>query len=287
MKKTIITVITTLLINACNTTQPDKKAERERDSLQAIINQRDSTLTDYLTAFSDIERLLDSINIREKNIYLKTEKPSDLKTPIILDEINAEIEAINSLIEKNHRKITSLNSKLKSGNNKNKQLEEAIKTLNEQLAKKETELSNLNSKLLDLNVKTFQLQETIGVLQSENAVKDEIIQNEADALHRVYYIVRTLKELEKSNIVDEKGGLLGIGKTSKLHNDFDVTQFTKIDYTKINTIPVNSKKARIVTTHSSNSYKFEKENGVITDLIITNSEEFWKVSKYLVVIKSN
>lgn len=287
MKNIIAIAITFAFISSCNTAITDKTAEYERDSLQMIINQRDSTLINYLTAFSDIEHVLDSINIREKNIYLKTEKASDLKTPIVLDEINTEINAINNLIEKNRQKIISLNSVLKSGNTKNRQLEEAIKILNTQLSEKENELSTLNSKLVGLNVEVFQLQATIGALNAESVVKDEIIQSETDALHKVYYIIGTSKELEKNNIIDKKGGLLGIGKTSELHIDFDETRFTRIDYTVTNSIPINSKKAHIVTNHPSNSYNFEKEKGMISNLIITNGEEFWKISKYLVVVKED
>jgi len=60
--------------------------------------------------------------------------------------------------------------------------------------------------------------------------------------------------------------------------------FTKIDYTQISTIPVNSKKVELVTTHPDGSYKIEKNNDLVSDILITDPEKFWSASKYLVVL---
>ena len=79
MKKTALIAITALSFTACNNPKADNKAEHEKDSLQSIINERDSTLSNYLASFSDITNTLDSINNRQNNIVLKIEKPSDLK----------------------------------------------------------------------------------------------------------------------------------------------------------------------------------------------------------------
>ena len=40
-----------------------------------------------------------------------------------------------------------------------------------------------------------------------------------------------------------------------------------------------------MTSHPEGSYTFVKEGKVITELSITNPEEFWSVSKYLVIRK--
>ncbi|MEZ4825231.1 MAG: hypothetical protein R3C61_02895 [Bacteroidia bacterium] len=60
--------------------------------------------------------------------------------------------------------------------------------------------------------------------------------------------------------------------------------FTAIDITKVSSIPFDSKKAELLTSHPSDSYVFNQENKKITSLEITNPEKFWKASKYLVVV---
>jgi hypothetical protein len=54
---------------------------------------------------------------------------------------------------------------------------------------------------------------------------------------------------------------------------------------KVNTIPIDSKDAKIITSHPSDSYTLNKEKDKVVSLQITNAEKFWSASKYLVVVK--
>jgi DNA repair exonuclease SbcCD ATPase subunit len=287
MKHNILFVIACLTFISCNSSEKAKnKIENEKDSLEAGLIQRDLSIDNYISAFNQIEQTLDSINIIQKNIYFKIDKTVELKRPVI-DNINADVKAINNFIKSNTEKIDQLNKKLKNSNIKNEQLEKTVSRLNGQLTQKKEELTDLSRKLNDLNTEITELQINSGFLIAQNAVQADIIAGETADLHKAFYIVGTFKDLEKEKIIDQKGGLLGIGKTSKLSNDFDSNKFTKIDYTQTLSIPLNCKKIEIITSHPTHSFKLEKEkNGTIKDLIITNSEEFWKASKYLVVIKS-
>ena len=107
------------------------------------------------------------------------------------------------------------------------------------------------------------------------------------ALHTAYFVVGKSNDLQDAKIIDRKGGLLGIGRTSKLSQDFDNSKFTRIDYTVTNNIAINSD-MKIVTSHPTNSYTLEKDtkdNDLVKNIVITNPELFWSASKYLVVIK--
>jgi len=289
MKKYIFISMTVVGLLACNQgEQTTGKAEtdRTRDSLEAIIKQRDSLNNEYLASFNEIERNLDSINIKQKNIYFKTEKPAELKGNI-KEEVNAEISAINTLMEKNKKQINNLNHKLRKSDKKNAELENSIKTLNDQLAQKQTELAELNTKLIALNMEIAVLETSVSLLKSENAEQRETIAEETYTLHTAFYVIGTSKDLTKEKLIDRKGGLLGIGKTPELSKDFDAKKFTRIDYTQTAVIPVNSKKIEIITTHPSNSYRLEKENDIVKNVVITNAEQFWGASKYLVVVKND
>jgi hypothetical protein len=106
------------------------------------------------------------------------------------------------------------------------------------------------------------------------------------AMHTAYYIVGRTKELKESKLIDRKGGLLGLGKTSRLSANVDNTKFTRIDYTQVSNIPVNSTKVKVITSHPSDSYKLEKDaknKSLVKNLVITNPEKFWATSKYLVI----
>ncbi|MBK6399613.1 MAG: hypothetical protein IPF75_15505 [Bacteroidetes bacterium] len=65
-----------------------------------------------------------------------------------------------------------------------------------------------------------------------------------------------------------------------------IIQFNKIDYVVTNNIPIDSKTAKIVTSHPADSYTLNTENKKVVSLQITNPEKFWSASKYLVVVKN-
>ena len=64
---------------------------------------------------------------------------------------------------------------------------------------------------------------------------------------------------------------------------FDNSNFVKADRREISSIPLNTKKATILTKHPTNSYELvTDENGAQT-LNITNKEAFWNQSNYLII----
>lgn len=286
MKKIAIVLASALLLAACTGKQDEKKAEQERDSLIAVISERDASLNNLITSFSGIERTLDSINIRQRNILIMTKNPGEMKGTLA-EEINKEILAINDLIEKNKKDISNLNAEVKTLKGKNNKLEELVETLNSQLADKQKDLANLSTELTRLDIEVMQLQSTIGLLQSKNNLQADVIESEAALLHVAYYVANTSKNLMNDKIIDKKGGLLGMGKTKELKEDFDESKFIKIDYTKTLTIMLGCKKVEIVTNHPTESYTLEKDKDKkIVALKITDPEAFWKASKYLVIVKS-
>ena len=104
-----------------------------------------------------------------------------------------------------------------------------------------------------------------------------------EKLNTAYYAFGTKKELIEKGVISKEGGFIGIGKTSKVKDDFNKEYFTKIDITNTNSINIGAKKAKILSTHPTSSYKLIGEK-MVEKIEITNAEEFWSSSKYLVVI---
>ncbi len=278
MKNYLLIGTILLFVTACSNQSEVDKANRERDSLAAIVNQRDSSLNEFMTSYNEVERNLDSIAVRQNIVSKSTENAGEFKATS-KDRINAEIAAINNLMEENRKKLATLNAKLKSSNGKNAQLQKMIQTLNEQLAQKDKELAELNEKLAGLNAQVTLLQTSVDTLNQAVAVK-------TTALHTAYYVIGKEKDLEEAKIIDRSGGVLGLGKTDKLSTTFDNSKFTRVDYTQMGSIPVESKKIKIVTTHPAGSYSLDKDGkDMVKSILITDPEKFWSASKYLVVVK--
>ncbi len=285
MKNYLLIATAITLLAACNRRElADSK--NANDSLLNVVSEREQTLNDFISAFNEIESNLDSVAVKQHIITMSADQPGELNKTR-KDRINEEIAAINNLMNENRKKITELNQKLKNSSHKNANLEKTITTLSDQLNQKNLELEYLNAQLNALNAQVVQLESNVSTLNAENNQQSKIIENETAALHSAYYVIGSSKELRDAEIIDREGGLLGIGKTSKLRSDFDNSIFTHIDYTQSTSIGVNSK-MKIITSHPTDSYTLKREakdKEKITSILISNPEKFWSTSKYLVVIK--
>lgn len=292
MKTLIALASAALLFASCNQDEIARN-KQQKDSLMAVLQERDTDLkdretsiNDFIASFNEIERNLDSVAKKQQIIYLQADKArGDMKSSQ-KDRINSQINAINNLMSENRQTIKELNRKLKGSSKTNNKLRETIKTLNDQLAQKDSELAALNERLNSLNMEVAQLKTAVDTLNMHYASKSKTIAENTTAMHTAYYVVGRSKDLVAAKLIDKKGGLLGIGKTSKLSSNFDSNKFTRIDYTMVSSIPVNSDRVRIITTHPSDSYRLEndsKNKKIVRSIVITNPEKFWSASKYLVV----
>lgn len=287
MKKILLITTAILSITACNTNGIDK-SDSKNDSLISIIEERDSALLNFIASFNEIESNLDSVAAKQKIIFLHSDRIKGELSANKKMRINAEIEAINILMDKNRKEIAELTRKLDGAKNKNSILEKTIKTLTIQISQKDYELCELNLELSAMQSAVSSLVTTVDSLSGQNYLQSIIIEYQTKNLNSTYFIVGTEKELIDKKIIDRKGGLLGIGKTSMLSKDFDNTIFTLMDCTKTTEIPISGSSIKVITNHPSNSYLLEKDktkSSTIKNLTITNSENFWSSSKYLVIVK--
>jgi len=283
MKHLIFISVTLFSLSACNQAELDKST-LAKDSLLIIVKDRDVAINEFISSFNEVENNLDSVALRQNIISMDTRTNHDLKTNK-KNHINAEIFSINKLMLENNEKIEELNHKLKNSKLKNIQLEKIVATLDKQIITKYYELTALNEKLNALNGEVEKLHTSIDTLLLQNSMKTQTITSKTTELHTAYYVVGKSKDLQNAKLIDKKGGLLGIGSTTKLNSNLDHDKFTSIDFTQITRIAINSLYAKIVSTHPADSYTLERNKKIITNLLITSPEKFWSISKYLVIVK--
>lgn len=270
-----------VMMVSCKNPLTDEKVIQQRDSLLAVIDERENTVDDFINSFNEVESNLNAVSSKQ-NIIMSNSENGDLKSSQ-KERINNEIKAINELMEQNTQKLKDLTRKLNRSNTKNAKLEKTIALLNEQLTQKYAELAQLNDRLNALSSQVVQLQTSVDTLSSKNLAQSKVINDKIMESHTAYFVVGESKDLQKSKLINKEGGLLGMGRSIKLSDNLDNNKFTKIDYTATKIIPVNSKDMKLVTTHPTDSYTIEKTGNMITSLVIINPEKFWSASKYLVV----
>lgn len=289
MKKFVFALLIIPFLISCNQ-QKVKQLELRNDSLVQQATLKDESINEFLQAFSEIQNNLDSIKSKEMIITERTEGKTELKKKA-KDQINDDINTIYLLLTDTQDKLAELRRKLGKSDYHVKELQKIVDYLSKQIAIKNKEIENLRLELQKMNIKVVRLAQSVNNLKKENIEKDsqikdqtEIIDEKTMELNTAYYAIGTKKELKENNIITAEGGFIGIGKNKKLKADFNEDFFTRIDIRETKQIPIpGTKKVTIVSTHGTESYKITGE-GDSRVLEIINAEEFWKPSKYLVII---
>lgn len=290
MRNLVVLVLGIVLFSACHNYKKDaQNLMMAKDSLEQVNAFRDSSIASFLNDFSEIQANLDSIKQLEKIVSVKSESKRELNAnqkQLIIEDI----AMLHELLQKNKALTASLQKKLKNSNLKIASLEKTIsglelmvKNLQAQASEQDVVIADLTNEVKKLNVDINQLNEKIQVVQTESQQKTEIIETQFTELNKAYYAFGTMKELKENGIIEKSGGLIGIGKTPLMKEDFNRDYFTEIDIRDFDYLRLMAKKAELVTVHPAGSFHFTGKKSGDT-LFIDNSSEFWKVSKYLVVL---
>lgn len=264
---------------ACNEgMKGSDNADRERDSLRNIIDQKDSEINDLMGTFNEIQQGFDLINEAQGRVNMLKNNAENNSSR---ENIRENMTFIQETMEENRRKIEELENKLNSSTINSSKLKETISNLTLQLNEKSAELEALRAQLAEKDVMIAELGSTVNTLKDENAQvkhqKDEVEQiakSQDSQLNTAWYVFGTSKELKEQGIL-QKGEVL--------KGDYNKDYFTKIDIRKVNVISLESKSASLLTNHPAGSYTLLKDNKGEYTLRITDAQKFWSVSKYLVV----
>ncbi len=238
------------------------------------ISSQEAAIQEFVNAFNEIQSNLKEIKEKEK-IVSGNSKAGDVKSKE--EEIKNDIQAIYDLMGKNKARMNSLNKKLKNANKKIQGLEQMIATLEAQLNEKDVQINDLKGQIENLNIELSNLNLNYTEVAEEVEVKTV-------KLNTAFYAIGTMKELKEKGVVTKEGGFIGLGKTAQLKSDFNKDYFTKIDITQNTSIPIGAKKAKLLTTHPGSSYKLIGDTKKTEKIDITNAEDFWSASKYLVIV---
>ena len=275
----VIIILTNFLVSNCSKGS-DESENSIKDSIENVsgnlngkLNEKDAAIQELVSSFNEIQENLNTIKEKEK-IISKVASDGDVKSKE--DQIKEDIQSIYDLMAKNKDRIGSLSKKLKNSKLKIDGLEKMIENMQATLNLKDSEIEELKTKIEGLNVELSNLTTNYKAVENESKQKTEII-------NTAFYAIGTSKELKEKNVITKEGGIIGLGKTTKLSSDFNKEYFTKINIEKTTSINLGAKKIKMLTTHPSNSYKLIGEKP-IEKLEITNAKEFWSASKYLVII---
>ena len=284
-KSLAISIFFALIFSSCNFRSGDYEAlQAERDSLAQAQKNMQEEMEGYFTTLNQVEQNIEKIKNAEKLISSDSYgEEVDVDTR---NKINDDLTYINEMLKANRDEISQLKKKLRRSSFKSEELERTLLRLTKSLESEALRIDSLqtilvakDSLILQLNDNITELNTSVSELETENTKINTKIKEQDETIHTAWYVFGTREELKQQKILTSDGWF----KPGRiLESDFNKNYFVRIDARKTKSIPLYSSRAKILSSHPKSSYTLEKENGSFT-LLITDTQDFWSVSRYLVI----
>lgn len=285
MKKLMVIALIPFIFAACENKEQTARINQLQEEQAMMLNDsrtKDSLINDFMQTLNEIESNLAEIKSKEKLISKETSSGTELSRSS-RQRVNEDIKLINALMAENKEKISSLNYKLKQSNIRIAEFEKMIEATNQQLAIRDHEIDSLKTELSTLNFTIAVLNDTINNYANRNVALTNQVTERTNELNTAYYVIGEKKELIEHKILNKEGGVLGIGRTQKVAGDVDLNDFTKVDIRNLKSIPLDVKKATIMSVHPAGSYELIGTDKRVNELVIKDPVLFWQKSRMLVI----
>lgn len=291
MKKILLLLAAVCTLSFAMSCSTKKEKEQESkdpnaetiDSLRQALTQSQNESNDLIETLSQIQDGFDQINEAEGRVSVENKQGERANKQAIIENM----EFIQRTMKLNRELISNLQQQLRNANQSDKRtkakLEEMVNNYNKQLEDKQKQIDELRAQLAERDIKIAEQGEQINALNTsvndlsqKNEEKARTVAAQDKELNTAYYVFGTKKELREQRIL-KSGDVLK-------SNDFNKDYFTRIDLRVTKQIRLYSKSAKLMTNHPAGSYTLEKDAQNRYVLRINNPQEFWSVSKYLVII---
>ena len=273
-KLKLVLVGAVFALAACGTSA---ETERKLAELESANAQKDSLMQEVAISsrlISDVNTELAKAKIRNNRLHVSSESPITASNDTLIAKLRyvvARVQQTESALNESRDRIKNLTS-----------LSDSLRATLDSTA------SNLQSVIASQKTTIDLLTDRVNALTEENvALKDSLATG--------YYVIGTRDELKKKGILTEQGGgrvlfiLWRTGKTLQPARNLDPRLFTAIDTRQVTQIPLPRASAqyRVASLQDLSYIAEERQDNKYTgvpSLTITSPVDFWRTSKFLVII---
>ncbi len=287
MKKLAFLLMLPLILWQCNPGPSKTELRQMNDSLLMETAQKEIQLNQFVETMGEIEENIRLIKEKEQIISLQAETGDTQGSAG--EQINEDIQLIYDLMVQNKDRIQQLESQMKNTGVDNSKLNKLIAGLNQQLQEQSQQILALQDQLEQRDVHISHLSNELFTLNYEmdsirkvtEATRSQLDMT-TDEFNTAWFAIGTRSELREKNILT-RDGFLFFGSTQVLKEDFDKKYFNQIDIREKVEFPLYSNKVEVLTSHPAGSFEITTGEDEMEILVITDSRQFWSISKYLVV----
>lgn len=270
-------------------------ATRERIAeLEEASAQKDSLLiqiADLGRFMSNVSAELSDVSLEGSGLEVMMESPAQAAR----DSILVKIQYLTDRVDQSAQRLAESQKRIRSLALESDTLESL---LSETISSYERTLENQRATIEALNERVTALEEeNVKLVASVDTLTTQLDTLKAET-NTVYYVVGTKDQLLQRGLVEKTGGARFLfifgkrGETLVPARELDPSEFTAIDKEQVTTIPLPDSTAEyeIASRHPVEQLVAESiENGKIKgpNLQIVAPDEFWKASRYLIVVQKS
>lgn len=289
MKKIIVLGIgaSMFFLGSCvESSQKYKDLQARADSLNHITLAQTQEMESMFADINDITAGMQSLRDAEHLLTLEAEKEkkAGTKSKQQLTQLKNDVQAIKEAIAGYKSQIAKLEGKNKS---QSAEFKKMIANLNAELGLRSEKITEITNQLAAANKELAvkleevkQLTQNVDSLDKETKGQKMVIAEQDQTLHLANYLIGSRKALKEAEVISRQG----IFCPPIVSSQAQKADFVNIDIRETKSIPVNSKKAKVLSSHPVDSYTLESGEDGNLILKISDENAFWKQTKYLVVM---
>jgi hypothetical protein len=284
IKNSIIVILAFFMVSCSQQQLKEENAflKEINEDLRMEARQREADFNDFFDSMASILDNLNMIKVRQ-NIISEGSRQEDMLGMDFKAQIDSDLEIINELLEDNRNRMAELNRQLGRSNLRLKEFEAMVGNLTKDIEDKNKEIAVLRESMSHLSHSNQMLTKQIDNLEEQNIKKNNIIELQNQALNTAWFIFGTRKELQQMEVIERKGGVLGIGRTFSVNNDLNKGHFTRVNILDVDSVYIQGKNPTVLSVHPQDSYYISADGEGGFQLIIEDPGSFWDTTRYLVV----
>ena len=280
MKKLFFAILLAAMVCGCSNKKASGGSADDNDSIEILLRENEQLRNEQdelLSTLNEIQEGFREINEAQGRLSIDRKREGSNSRA----RIKEDMRYIQETLAQNAELIEKLRNQLRESGRASEQLQRTIENLTAQMNEKNEEINQLRNELQakniridELDAQVADLNENLNNMQQQNENQGQTISQQDQQLNSAWYCVGTKRALKDHNIL--KSGRV-------LQGDFDASYFTAIDIRQVTQLNLNSKSADILTSHPAGSYQLIRDESGLYTLQISDYQQFWSTSKYLVV----
>jgi hypothetical protein len=299
MRKLVL-LMTVVAISACDRSKPE--LEKTLVQVQTISAEKDSLLRDVMAttqfiadANTELSKVRHSANAKP-TVAVAGENEGKLSPNQQRIQLLARIKGITASLNEADSRLAASRKRVALLDTNNVQLKAQLAAYDSTITSFKAIIESQKAQVLDLTAQVNALTTENTSLKAFNVqltTEKTNLTGERDKLtnemNTVYYVIGTKDELLKKKIIVQTGGMLGLGKVQVAARELSPSDFTSIDRTSVENIPLPKAGTnyKIVTRQDVAALETQPDaKGRVKDAIkIKDPTAFWAASKYLIIIE--